>query len=228
MNAAMPPAFCALATACSATVVFPDDSGPYISTMRPRGRPPRPSATSSAIEPVGITSTGTRVSSPRRMTEPLPNCRSIWSSAVSRDFSLSPARSTPVLLFAAMGTPCRVRGLRGPPAPPRSSECRPAGHPPAVIDGHRTRRHRHFRPAPHSAWPGGSSRPFSLASGTSDHRHQTTIERTCIRSWTTRRKRPGNPGNKGPYGRGTWRGTWTGGRDLARAPMVSGSNISSS
>ncbi len=28
MNAAMPPAFCALATACSATVVLPLDSGP--------------------------------------------------------------------------------------------------------------------------------------------------------------------------------------------------------
>ncbi len=28
MNAAMPPAFCALATACSATVVLPEDSGP--------------------------------------------------------------------------------------------------------------------------------------------------------------------------------------------------------
>ncbi len=28
MKAAMPPAFCALATACSATVVLPDDSGP--------------------------------------------------------------------------------------------------------------------------------------------------------------------------------------------------------
>ena len=28
MNAAMPPAFCALATACSASVVLPEDSGP--------------------------------------------------------------------------------------------------------------------------------------------------------------------------------------------------------
>ena len=28
MNAATPPAFCALATACSVTVVLPEDSGP--------------------------------------------------------------------------------------------------------------------------------------------------------------------------------------------------------
>ena len=48
-----------------------------------------PSATSSAIEPVGITSIGTRTSSPSRMTEPLPNCRSIWASAVSSAFSRS-------------------------------------------------------------------------------------------------------------------------------------------
>ena len=58
---------------------------------------------SRAIEPVGMTSTGTRVSSPRRMTEPLPNCRSLWRRAVSRALSLSPARSGLDLLFAAMG-----------------------------------------------------------------------------------------------------------------------------
>jgi hypothetical protein len=58
MKAAIPPAFCALATACRATVVLPLLSGPYISTTRPRGRPPMPSATSSAIDPVGITSIG--------------------------------------------------------------------------------------------------------------------------------------------------------------------------
>ena len=46
-----------------------------------------PSATSRAIEPVGITSTGARSSLPSRMTEPLPNCRSIWASADSRAFS---------------------------------------------------------------------------------------------------------------------------------------------
>src|SRR4051812_46207278 len=89
MNAAMPPAFCALAMACSATVVFPELSGPYISTTRPRGRPPMPRAMSRAIEPVGITSIGARTSSPSRMTEPLPNWRSMLASAVSRALSRS-------------------------------------------------------------------------------------------------------------------------------------------
>jgi hypothetical protein len=60
-----------------------------------------PSATSSAMDPVGITSTGARASSPSRMIAPLPNCRSIWASAVSRDFSLSPPL-LPALSFGAM------------------------------------------------------------------------------------------------------------------------------
>ncbi len=50
-----------------------------------------PSATSSAIAPVGITSSAARVSSPSRMTEPLPNCRSMLASAVSSAFSRSAA-----------------------------------------------------------------------------------------------------------------------------------------
>ena len=54
MNAAMPPRFCASAMTCWQTVVLPDDSGPKISVIRPRGMPPTPSARSSAIEPVGI------------------------------------------------------------------------------------------------------------------------------------------------------------------------------
>ena len=66
MNAAIPPASCAFAMACSARLVLPDLSGPYISTTRPRGRPPMPRATSSAIDPVGITSTGC----PGLVTEP--------------------------------------------------------------------------------------------------------------------------------------------------------------
>src|SRR5215207_7373978 len=57
--------------------------------MRPLGIPPMPSATSRAIEPVGMTSTGARSSLPRRMTEPLPNWRSICASAVSSAFSRS-------------------------------------------------------------------------------------------------------------------------------------------
>src|SRR4029079_5173131 len=50
-----------------------------------------PSAMSRAMEPVGMTSIGARTSSPRRMTEPLPNCRSIWASAASRALSRSAA-----------------------------------------------------------------------------------------------------------------------------------------
>ena len=73
MNAAIPPARCALAIACRATVVLPEDSGPYISTILPLGKPPVPRAASSAIEPVGMTSTGARSSEPSLITEPLPN-----------------------------------------------------------------------------------------------------------------------------------------------------------
>ena len=88
-------------------------SSPGRRSRRPgrAGRPPMPRATSRAIDPVGITSTGTRVSSPSRMIEPLPNCRSIWSSAASSalSLSLSLARSgADVLPLGAMGTPCRL------------------------------------------------------------------------------------------------------------------------
>ncbi len=88
-NAAMPPFFWTLATACSAMEVLPEPSGPYTSTTRPRGRPPMPSAMSREIAPVGMISTGARASSPIRMTDPLPNWRSIWASAVSGAFSRS-------------------------------------------------------------------------------------------------------------------------------------------
>src|SRR5947207_8364459 len=73
-------------------VVLPEDSGPKISLIRPRGKPPTPSAASSEIEPVEITETGTMASfDPRRRIEPLPNCFSIWPRALSkaRERSLS-------------------------------------------------------------------------------------------------------------------------------------------
>src|SRR6516225_5157711 len=72
------------------SVVLPDDSGPKISTTRPRGMPPMPSAASTAREPVGMTAMATSGRSPSRMIEPLPNWRSICVSAVStaRHFSL--------------------------------------------------------------------------------------------------------------------------------------------
>ena len=78
MKAQVPPRRCASATTCSASVVFPDDSGPYTSTMRPRGSPPVPRAMSSPIDPVEMTGTSTVASPvPRRISVPLPNCFSM-------------------------------------------------------------------------------------------------------------------------------------------------------
>src|SRR5688572_13601557 len=52
--------------------------------MRPRGRPPQPSATSSPMEPVGMTLiSGGASSAPSRMIDPLPNCFSIVLTASS-------------------------------------------------------------------------------------------------------------------------------------------------
>ena len=71
-------------------MVLPEDSGPKISTTRPRGIPPMPSAVSRASDPVGMTDDVVpRAGRPSRMIEPLPNCRSICVSAVStaRHFS---------------------------------------------------------------------------------------------------------------------------------------------
>ena len=64
-------------------VVLPEDSGPKISTTRPRGKPPTPSAASKEIAPVGITAMGTISFDPSRMMEPLPNCFSICANARS-------------------------------------------------------------------------------------------------------------------------------------------------
>src|SRR5690349_17640522 len=58
--------------------------------MRPRGRPPMPSAMSSPSEPVEITSISDAVSrEPSFMIEPLPKARSIWPSAASKARCLS-------------------------------------------------------------------------------------------------------------------------------------------
>src|SRR6476619_3618748 len=63
-------------------VVFPDDSGPKISLMRPRGNPPTPNAKSTEMDPVEIEETGTIASfDPSRRMDPFPNCFSIWPSA---------------------------------------------------------------------------------------------------------------------------------------------------
>src|SRR6185369_14037281 len=54
---------------------------------RPRGNPPMPSAMSRPSEPVEIASTSyDAAASPKRMTEPLPNCFSICPSAALNAF----------------------------------------------------------------------------------------------------------------------------------------------
>src|SRR6185503_17184058 len=50
---------------------------------RPRGKPPMPSARSSESEPVDTAPTDTCAASLMRITDPLPNCRSICPSATS-------------------------------------------------------------------------------------------------------------------------------------------------
>src|SRR5437879_1168155 len=92
MNAAWPPIFCACAITCSVMVVLPPDSGPKISTTRPRGNPPTPSAASRLSDPLGITLTGTSTSRlPKRMIAPLPYCFSICAMAASRTLLRSSA-----------------------------------------------------------------------------------------------------------------------------------------
>ncbi len=82
MNAATPPLRWAWATACSAIVVLPLDSGPNISMIRPRGSPLPPSARSSDNAPVEIPSTSMCEPSPSFMIAPAPNVFSIWLIAL--------------------------------------------------------------------------------------------------------------------------------------------------
>src|SRR5262245_51152854 len=89
MNAHTPPWLWAWAMMWLTSVVFPEDSGPKISMMRPRGTPPIPSARSSASAPVGIDSTLTVPLSPRRISEPWPKSRSICVTAASSAASLA-------------------------------------------------------------------------------------------------------------------------------------------
>src|SRR5688500_9437979 len=84
--------------------------------MRPRGRPPTPSAMSRPSEPVEMVAISTTLPSrPSRMIEPLPKARSIWLSAASSAFVLS----IPVLLFsttrsgATIASPVHLRKPSG-------------------------------------------------------------------------------------------------------------------
>ena len=83
MNATTPPRAWASARTCWQTVVLPDDSGPKISVIRPRGMPPTPSARSSAIDPVGMVSSTSFSRDPSFMIAPRPNCFSIVARAAS-------------------------------------------------------------------------------------------------------------------------------------------------
>src|SRR5439155_23101480 len=74
--------------------------------MRPRGTPPTPSARSSPIDPVGLTSIPAGVSpSPSFMMAPLPNCFSICCSASSRAllFSLADGVVVSILRLLPQG-----------------------------------------------------------------------------------------------------------------------------
>ena len=98
--ATVPPSFCISAIACSASVVFPDDSGPYISTILPRGNPP-PSAMSSVIAPLGNVATFAFPASPRRMIAPAPKLLSISSSTRASAFFFASALPSPFIAFAS-------------------------------------------------------------------------------------------------------------------------------
>ncbi len=105
IKAQIPPIFCASATACRDRVVFPDDSGPKISIIRPRGKPPIPRASSRPNEPVGIASISTRLLSFRVMIESSPNlvlmARSVSAIlAIPPPFSFGASPS----VFAALAT----------------------------------------------------------------------------------------------------------------------------
>ena len=80
-------------------VVLPDDSGPKISTIRPIGKPPIPSATSKPSDPVEIDSTSNVLVSPNFIIEPLPNCFSICPNAAASAFCFSSLVAISEFLF---------------------------------------------------------------------------------------------------------------------------------
>ena len=96
MKAHVPPIFCISAMTCRESVVLPEDSGPNTSMMRPRGRPPTPSARSRPREPVDTVSmSSTSAPSAMRMMAPLPNCFSILASATLSAFLRSSPSQRP-------------------------------------------------------------------------------------------------------------------------------------
>jgi len=72
-----------------ASVVFPDDSGPNISTTLPFGIPPIPSAISKLIDPVGMLGILTIFSSLNYIIVPFPYVFSSFSIARFNAFDFS-------------------------------------------------------------------------------------------------------------------------------------------
>ncbi len=92
-------------------MVLPEDSGPKISTMRPRGRPPTPRAMSRENEPVGIEATSTLWVSPSVIMAPSPNLVRILarsslmspgSLATSFTLVLADSEEPPLVSFLVM------------------------------------------------------------------------------------------------------------------------------
>ena len=113
MNAAMPPVFCAFAMIVRASVVFPEDSGPYISTTLPRGTPPIPSAMSSDIAPVEIDGMSSETSSPRRMMAPSPKLSLMSATVASRGVSASAKLTLAFFLCVERQRLCGASRARG-------------------------------------------------------------------------------------------------------------------
>ena len=100
INAATPPNFCTSAIACRATVVLPDDSGPYISIILPLGSPPTPRAKSRVSEPVDTALTCKSGLSPSLLIDSSPHSFLIWERAVSSAFFLASASVVVAFVFS--------------------------------------------------------------------------------------------------------------------------------
>ena len=86
--------------------------------MRPRGRPPTPSAESSDSDPVLTTSTGAGTqppppAPPSRITDPRPNAASIWRIAAASADARAGEPGASALALATDDAPhARARGAR--------------------------------------------------------------------------------------------------------------------
>src|ERR1700712_949746 len=91
--------------------------------MRPRGRPPMPSAISRPSEPLEMTSATSLDLWPMRMIEPFPKARSIWLSAPSSAFDLSMFASPNPTLKPSSQNCVHRQGCHR--APPNRNQSRP-------------------------------------------------------------------------------------------------------